>query len=92
MQDPSKHWPDHDPANSSFPPGPLRPLVPMDRAAELAVDAYQRGARDMALRVLRALDRDLGPETIGTLRPLEYHGADYVSAVLRSLDDLVADQ
>jgi len=48
--------------------------------------------REALLKVLRALDLDLSPEVVGTLRALEYHGPDYVDAVLRSLDDLVAGQ
>lgn len=96
----STNVPSHDPAASSMPRIPTywsetlgrRVTIPDEVVRERHDEAdpsYDRGARDMALRVLRALDRDLGPEVVGTLRVLEYRPLDYVPAVLRSLDGLV---
>ncbi len=84
--------PDHDPAGTSFPRWE-RTTVPafkrqVDAIGRMASTEYERGALDMGLRVLRALEAGRGPEVLGTLRALTYRSPDHVDAVLRSLDAL----
>jgi hypothetical protein len=54
---------DYDLGNSSFPRFPLQPLVPLDRAAELAA-AAKRDVLRQATELFQLLDRMFGEEQI----------------------------
>lgn len=97
MQDSTARVPDADPAASSFPRVPLPDSADIPEAILQRYDEVEEGCdhdvRQALLQVLAVLDRgDLVPELTGSLRPLECHGPGFVHVVLRSLDDLVADQ
>lgn len=82
--DPTSRRPrvDVEPAASGF------PAIPIPASAGVAgdeADSYQRGAAEMGLAVLRALEQGHVPEVMGTLRPLTYRGSDCAGVVLRSL-------